>query len=153
MTKFILLISFIILTLSSNAKVWTFDDCISYAFKNNLNLKIQQNNLLISDLNVSESKWSMAPTVNASANSNFDMRRSTNQNNDISAGPSYSVGTNIYASMNLFSGFRTINNIKAHHYLKNAEEQNTEDQKRRLYLQILNLFTDIIYQKGLIVIA
>lgn len=48
---------------------WSLEACINYAKENNISIKRQRLNIDLAEKNLSESKYSFAPTLNASANS------------------------------------------------------------------------------------
>ena len=47
-----------------NTKVWTLRECVDYALDNNLTIQRTLYGIEGSEVNVKQSKWSMAPTLN-----------------------------------------------------------------------------------------
>jgi len=66
---------------------WTLERCIDHALQQNIDLKIQQNMNEKAAYNHQQSQWGLLPSVNGWGNSNFDFRRSTNQNTKLRRAP------------------------------------------------------------------
>lgn len=154
----LMLVSFIFLLFSQtsfpqNKKEWSLADCINYGMSHNLGLKINQNSGEKQDLDYKQSKWQLAPSINGWGNGNLNLRRSTDQNNQISSGNSYSMSYGLTASLNLFSGLSRINRISAMKFNSLAYNETTKQQENILYLDIVKLFSQTIFDKQQVTIA
>lgn len=132
---------------------FTLSDCMEHALKENIQLKKQLNNQQIAQYQREESQWDLAPSISGGASSNLNFGRGTDQNNDIQSGTSYSVGYRISGSLTLFAGLKKINTIAARKYIELAYHETTQKQINNLYLQIVDLYTQILYQKELVKVA
>ena len=142
-----------LLVTAQGTKPLTLMDCIEQALKENIQLKIQLNNQQIAQYDREQSQWNLAPSISGGANSSVNFGRGTDQNNDIQSGTSYSVGYGISGSLTLFGGLKKINTIAARKYIELAYHETTQKQINALYLQIVDLYTQILYQKELIKVA
>ncbi|HPG73697.1 MAG TPA: TolC family protein, partial [Bacteroidales bacterium] len=106
MKQIIFIIVFLVCFLKAGQaqEAWTLEQCIDHALQQNIDLKIQKNLNEKAAYNRQQSQWGLLPSVNGWGNSNFDFRRSTNQNNQITSGTTYNMNYGISASLNLFSG-------------------------------------------------
>jgi outer membrane protein len=138
---------------SKDEKEWNLADCINYGMSHNLGLKINQNSGEKQDLDYKQSKWQLAPSINAGGNGNLNLRRSTDQNNQISSGNAYSMNYGVTASLNLFSGLSRINRISAMKFNSLAYSETTKQQENILYLDIVKLFSQTIFDKQQVSIA
>jgi outer membrane protein len=138
---------------AQESAMWTLEKCINQALEQNIDLKIQQNLEQKAVYDRRQSQWDMVPSLNGWGNSNFDFRRSTNQNNDISSGTTYNVGYGVSSSMNLFAGFTSWNTIAANRYNEMACGEETKLASNTLKIAIINLFSKVIYQQALVKVA
>ena len=125
----------------------TFEACVQMAYNRNLDVKLSQNKIRASKLNVLGSYLNLAPSVSGGASNSIDFNRSTDQNNQVTSGTSYSVNYSVGASLTLFNGFTKLNAICANKYL---QKMNIEAHNRlyiELYLSIADKFTAILYTK------
>lgn len=144
---------FILSKMGTAQENWTLDQCIEHALQQNIDLKIQQNLEQKAVYDRRQSQWDMVPSLNGWGNSNFDFRRSTNQNNEISSGTTYNVGYGVSSSMNLFAGFTSWNTIAANRYIEMACTEETKLAVNTLRIDITNLFAKVVYQQALVNVA
>ncbi len=135
---------------AQEANVFTLNDCISRALSENIELKIQRNREKQAMYDRQRSQWQLAPSVNGSGSSSLNLRRSTNQNNEIASGTTYNVGYGISSSLTLFSGLTQMNTIAAHHYNELVYKQSTQYSANKLYLKIIESFSTALYQKAMV---
>lgn len=136
-------------------ELWSLDDCIDYALKNNINLKQQELTTQLNDIQVFQSYTNLAPSWNANSSISQNRGRSINLvTYDFveEVNKSFSLSTQV--NMTLFSGFKNWFQIK-----KSANElqksiYDLESSKNDLissialnYLQIL--FNKELYQSAL----
>lgn len=136
-----------------NNREWSLSDCVNYGMEHNLNLAISDNLLRKEKISYQQSIWQIAPSVNGWSDANLNLNRSTDQNNQISSGSTYSANYGISASLNLFNGFSTLNQISAMKFNKLAYAQQNERQKNLLYIEILKDFALASYNKQQVKIA
>lgn len=132
---------------------WTLERCIDHALQQNIDLKIQQNMNEKAAYNHQQSQWGLLPSVNGWGNSNFDFRRSTNQNNQITSGTTYNMSYGVSASLNLFSGFTAMNSIAASRFNELAVRESSKIAENTLITAVTELFSQVLFQKNLVDIA
>lgn len=153
MKHFIIIVISVFVSFLASAQetvVFTLDDCVSRALAENIDLKIQKNSARKAMLDRQRSQWRLAPSLSGYGSSSLDLRRSTNQNNEISSGTTYNLGYGISSSLTLFSGLTKMNTIAALKYNELAYNESTQYSANQLYLQIIESFTTALYQKAMV---
>lgn len=138
------------LVFGQDKTVFSFQDCLNRAIAENIDLKIKRNIAAQMHLDEQRNYWQFAPTINGGAGSSLNLRRSTNQNNEISSGRTYNVNYSVGSSLTLFRGFSRINAIAAQRYLHLAFKESTQYALNMLYINLLQNYTEIVIQKSLL---
>ena len=153
MKHFFIVVTSVLISVLATAQdtvVFTLDDCVSRAMAENIDLKIQKNQERKAMLDRQKSQWQLAPSIGGWGSGSLDLRRSTNQNNEISSGTTYNIGYGLSSSLTLFSGLTQINTIAALKYNELVYNESTQYSANQLYLQIIQQFTTAIYQKAMV---
>jgi outer membrane protein len=138
---------------AQDAEIWTLDRCIAHALENNSSIKIAHNQYRKSEYDHAEAIWSLAPSINGWSNSSIDFQRSTNQNNQIESGTTYNIFYGLSSSLSVFAGFTRQNSIAAKKLYKNAVNESTKLTEMLIELDIITLYSQVLYQKSLMAIA
>ena len=133
-------------------QIWSLEDCIDYALKNNISLKQSELNIELNKNEYFQSKMKLLPTVNISNSFNNNRGRYINPfTNQFDEEVSSSLNLSYNSNFSLFNGFKNINQIKkaANESLKSIYDlesaQNDLISSIALsYLQIL--FNEELYQ-------
>jgi outer membrane protein len=151
MKKYILSFAllFAVLCLQAQTK-WTLRQCVDYAVQNNIDLRRQSLGVNRAEINLSTSKNSRLPDLNASIGQNFSFGRSTLQNNTSesvnTSRTSFSIGTEIP----IFTGFRIPNQIKADEFSLQAATEGLRKATENLELQVASLFLEVLLNKEIL---
>lgn len=152
----------LVLTASSLAqndeskKKWTLEQCISYAYDNNITIKQQQLSVKSGENSLLQSKLKLAPSVNASSNYNIDFGRTENRVGNVVSiedNTTQQFGASIRASMPLFEGFGNLNTIKRQQSDLQAAILNIEKTKNDIALNITSLYLQILFNQELLKVA
>jgi len=129
-------------------KIWTLEECIGYSVKNNISIKRQLLQTEISQNNLTQSKFDLAPSLNGSANHTWGWGYSFNNNyQQVSKSSDGNIGLN--SSITVFSGLQKINTIKMNKYDFLSSVQNLEKIKNEISLNIASGYLQILYTKEL----
>jgi outer membrane protein len=155
MKKFLILIltCFIVPQVSvfSQQKVWSLEECIRYAIDNNIQIKQQviltkgqQNALDLAKLN-------LLPTINGQASNNFSFKRTFNQQ-IFQTSNKNGVTDQLYfgGSLNLFNGLQNANTIKKDQYQLLASQQDLQSIKDNIALTVALDYLQILLNKELV---
>ncbi|WP_282067766.1 TolC family protein [Olleya namhaensis] len=136
------------------SKVWSLEDCITYAIENNITVKEAALNKSIAEIDYSKAKSSRLPNLFGSASQSFS---SGNTIDPITS--SYvtdqinSTNVGINSSMTLFQGNQISNQIKQNKLLLEQRVFLEEVEKNNIELNILEVYLQTLYSKESIAIA
>jgi len=147
----ILLLLFIPLALSAQ-KRWSLEECIRYAWDNNLTIKQQEIAVEQSVNNVLQSKLQYVPTFNASVSHSMNWGRSVNMQDlqIIENKLSQSTSASMRASINLFEGFQKENDLKSKKILYEISLQNVGRIKNQISVEISRAYLQILLAKAIL---
>lgn len=156
MRKKILILSILIWCIGyANAqKKWSLEECINYAFENNIQIKQSQINTETNKVDLLQKKMNILPSISASSS------------HMINYGNKFDIYTNLYtkgtvksdnfslsSNMNLFSGFQQINSIKQSAYELKASKYNSDKIRNDMAIAITGYYLQILYSKELVDVA
>lgn len=133
---------------------WTLDSCIHYALENNLTIKRQVLTSQNSEIQYKQKKYSLLPSLNATAGYNvgfgrvLDQSTYTFQNNTTQ---SANVGVN--SQTPLFEGFAKRNSIKKSKLDYEASLADLDKTKNDISLQLANQYLQILYCQELLAVS
>ena len=146
MRKKILILSILIWCIGyANAqKKWSLEECINYAFENNIQIKQSQINTETNKVDLLQKKMNILPSLSASSS------------HMINYGNKFDIYTNLYtkgtvksdnfslsSNMNLFSGFQQINSIKQSAYELKASKYNSDKIRNDMAIAITGYYLQI----------
>jgi outer membrane protein len=138
----------------SGQKIWKLEDCIQYAFDNNLQIKQQALNTEYNSNLLLRSKVNLAPNLNAGTGYGISWGRALDEttykyeNQRI-----MSANTNVSSSLTLFSGLQQYNTIKQNEFNLLASQQDLEKLKNEISLLIAAGYLQILFNTELLGIA
>jgi outer membrane protein len=145
---------FLAATSASTQKVWTLEDCINYAFDNNLDIKKQVLNVELNKAQVLQSALIMLPSINANGTNiwNYGMTvdRYTNQ---FATSTVRSNNFNMSANMTLFNGLTLINSYQQNKINLLASNYDMDVLKNNISLTVAGYYLDILFNMELLDVA
>jgi outer membrane protein len=138
------------LEISAQRKIWTLEDCISYAVTNNIGLKRQRLQNETAEANLLKSRMDILPNLNFGSDARVGFGRSIDPVTNLitfkqNLSNSYSLSTNI----NLFNGFATLNTIAANKFMLKAGLENEKVARNTLIIDIMGAYYQVLYTRGL----
>ncbi len=135
-------------------KVWTLDECVSYAIENNLQLNDFELNTASNKETYRQSIRNILPIINGFADYTINFGRSINpEDNSFVNTEFFSNNYSLQSSFDLFQGFQKVNTIKASKFLYKATQQESLQQKYLLAFRVMSAYYDIQFIRGLIDIS
>lgn len=130
-------------------KAWTLNQCIEYARQNNLQVKMEEISVEQAEGNLTQSKWDLAPAVNAGLSHSMSWGRSVNlQTLEIIKNKrSMSTSGNLSASATLFSGFSKQNSIKSNSTSLQIAKEQVEKVKNDITIQITRAYLQLLLSR------
>lgn len=151
MKKTIILCCLLIATMGIYAQgKWTLRQCVEYAIENNVDLRIEALNVKSSEIDLSTSKNSRLPDLNANVGQNFNFGRSTLTNNVTESVNSSNTTFGVSTSLPVFTGFKIPNQIKMDELNLKAATEGLKKAKENLELQVVSLYLDILFKKEIL---
>ncbi len=136
---------------SQDKKVWTLQDCIDYALKNNLDVKRNLLNVKSSEINLNQAKFQMMPTFNAGSSFGYNWGRSIDPTTnlfDTQRINSFNINGN--TSLLLFNGFRLFNTYRQSSVENEAAMEDFNRAKNDVILNVITLYTSVIFNQELL---
>ena len=139
----------------SGQELWTFEQCIRYAFDNNIRLKQQELEVEFAENNLLQSKINLLPNLNASGNFNSSKGKVLDQNTFtvVDGATVNSLTANIGSSVTLFKGLQQKNAIDRNRFSLLASIQDVEKLKNDLTLNIASSYLQILYAQEQLAVA
>jgi outer membrane protein len=129
----------------STAKTWTLMECIEYAYKNNIQVKQSELNVMTDEINLRQSQFNRLPNLTASTSVTNSVGRSIDPftnliiNQDINS-QNYSANSNI----TLFNGFGQTSAIQRNRANLDKSRYDLEDAKNTTALNISSYYLNIL---------
>lgn len=153
MKKFYIALALLFTVSLSAQEKWTLRQCIDHAIENNIEIKQQELQVKNSELNLSTSKNSILPNLNASAGYGFSFGQYTNRttNTNITTNASdLSMGVN--SSMPLFTGLKIVNQVKQNKLELKAATEGLKKAKENLELQVTSYFLESLFKHEILAV-
>ena len=128
---------------------WTLQQCIDYARQNNLQVKMEEIGVEQAQNIAKQSKWDIAPSVNAGLSHSMSWGRSVNlQTLEIIKNKrSMSTSGSLSASATIFQGLSKTNTIKSNMTSLKIAEQQVEKVKNDITIQITRAYLQLLLSR------
>ncbi len=132
-------------------KQWTLEECINYAYDNNLNIKQSQLNVDAADKDVLQSKLNLAPSLNASVSQNFGWGRAPDpQTNIYATQQTQRSFFNLSSDVTLFNGLQQLNNMRKMQFDFLASKYDSDKIRNDISLNIAASYLLILFNLELV---
>lgn len=152
--SFVPVIVIVLVTFGINVtaqKLWTLEECINYAFENNLNIKQSVLNVESSNRDVLQSKLNIAPSLNASVSQNFGWGRSPDpQTNIYKTQQTQNTFFNISSDVTLFNGLQQVNSVRKSQFDYLADKYDSDKIRNDISLNIAASYLSILFNIELV---
>lgn len=149
----IILSGFNLITYSQNRQ-WTLEECIAYAFENNISIKQSELDLELADLNKRDAVGNFLPSLNASAMNAWNTGLTQNVTTGVlqtqtTRNSSYSIT----AGISLFNGLKNLRQHQRAELNKLASQYNLDKMKDDIALMVANSYLQILLNKANLEVA
>ncbi|MFI5134221.1 MAG: TolC family protein [Chitinophagales bacterium] len=146
-----LIITFIfILTLTNSysQKLWTLEECVTYAKENNIQIKKAQLSQQLSEYSVLQSKMNFFPGITANTGYYFNFGKTIDPTTNLFVTQNTKTNTlSINGNLGLFNGFQRWNALKQSQFDLLASQANTQNVENNIELYVVGGFLNIVYAK------
>ena len=144
-----------VLQLSAQETVWTLEQCLLYAYENNITLKQELLNVDRAENNLLQSKINLLPDLNASGSHNSAKGRVWDNTtaNFVEGSAVNSLSGQIGSGVVLFNGLQKKNTVDKNKFFLLSSIQNVEKLKNNLSINITLFYLQIIHAQEQLAIA
>jgi len=147
----ILLSSFSTMGQEKAQEPWSLEQCIKYAFDNNIQIKQQLLYVKSGEGNLFQSKMGLIPSLNATGNQSYNYDRAIGySNNQPINGDLKNTSLSLSANVSLFKGLQKYNTIKQYEFDLLATASDVEKIKNNVALSVASAFLQILYSEELV---
>lgn len=149
MKKFLFFVTVMIFsTFCFGQKLWSLQDCLSYAQENNLDIKRAFLDVESSKKNLFQSKVALLPNLNGSASETRSYGRNYDSVSDqIVSDNIKSNNFGISSSVSLFNGFQNINTIRKNNFDYLASKYDAQKVANDISINIVTAYLQVLYNK------
>jgi len=149
---------FLVLILSISTafaqKVWTLEDCINYAFENNIQIKQSKLQIESVQADLKQSKFEFAPSLNGSSSLNYSWGRSIDPvTNTYINTNNMSTSFGVSSGITLFDGFQKFNVVKQNELAYNSSLYDSEKMENDIALQLTGAYLNILFNHEMLMVA
>lgn len=132
-------------------KEWTLEECINYAFENNLTIKQTILNVESANQDLLQSKLNIAPSLNASTSQNFGWGRAPDpQTNIYATQHTQRTFFNINSEVTLFNGLQQVNSVRKAQFDYLASKYDSDRIRNDISLNIAASYLSILFNIELV---
>jgi outer membrane protein len=132
---------------------WSLEECINYAYENNLQIKRQQLNVDYYNNNYNQSKFNVLPNANLGYGHSLNWGGIDQLTNLRSNQNFQSANIGLSSELNIFKGLQTLNDIRQKKYLFLQSKSDLEKTKNDIALAITNSYLQVLFAKELLEVA
>ena len=145
--SFTILFLLVCLSLSSQNKKWTLQECVNYALENNITIQKSKNTLLINEQDIKAAKGNFLPSLNSNISQNLSLG-----NVELFAGTFvdrtfHSTNAGINVSQTVFNGFRNTNIYKQSLLNLETNQLELDRIKDDISLNVANAYLNVLFNK------
>lgn len=124
--------------------LFTLQQCLNIAIKNNLQVKQSNANSQLAGIDLRQAKENLIPSISGSASRDYSQGRSLSSSNTYVNQSQTSDSYGLSASMTLFNGFSLINAIKSASYAYQAGKMNFQAAKDVVTVNVITGYLAIL---------
>ncbi len=131
-------------------KLWTLEECINYAYENNIQIKQSVLNVTSAGNDLTQSKYSLAPSLNATSSYSFGWGRSFDQSANRYANKSIQQSYFLNSQVTLFNGLQLINNVRQKQFDYLSQKYASDKIRNDMSLNIAAAYLLILFNIELV---
>ncbi|MBN2237083.1 MAG: TolC family protein [Bacteroidales bacterium] len=134
-------------------KVWTLEDCINYAFENNIQIKQSKLQIQSVQADLKQSKFDFAPSLNASSSLSYNWGRFVGPDNTYINTQNTSSSYGINSAVAIFEGFQKHNTLKQNELAYSTSLYDSEKMENDIALQLTAAYLNILFNHEMYMVA
>ena len=138
-------------SLTKAQQEWSLQQCIEYALKNNLQVRIAALNNELSKANLDQSKANLLPNLNFGANNTYNFGKTIDRfTNQFANTRVQSINLGLQSQWTLYNGLQNYNTIKQNELNLMGGKYDVERTKNDVSLNIANAYLQILLARELV---
>jgi outer membrane protein len=135
-------------------KAWTLRECVDYALENNITVKQNELSSELADLAVVQNRYALLPSLNASANRNWNFGRTIDPfTNLFTTQQVQSDNISLNTNVTLFSGFQLRNTLKQSQLDYMAGLSDLQKIRNDISLNVISAYLQVLFAKEQLKVA
>ncbi len=135
------------LSVTSQNKIWTLQECVAYALEHNISIKLSENTLLLDEQEIKASKGNFLPSLNAGVGQNLSLG-----NVELFAGTFadrtfHSTNAGFNVSQTVFDGYRNTHLYKQSLLNLETDQFELNRIKDDISLNVANTYLNVLFNK------
>ncbi|MBC8319969.1 MAG: TolC family protein [Bacteroidetes bacterium] len=132
-------------------KLWTLEECIDYAFENNIEIKQSVLSVNAANKDLLQSKYDLAPSLNATTSHSFGWGRSFDESANLYANKNTQQSYfSIVSQVTLFNGLQLINNVRQMQFDHLSEKYASDKIRNDMSLNVAASYLQILFNIELV---
>lgn len=144
-TRYLLFLFLALPKTSAAQEYWDWNRCLEYALSNNIQLKLNEINVALSDIQIRQNKLAFTPTISVTGGGNYAVGRTVDLTTfSFVTQPVQSGQAQFNLSQPLFEGLRNIHALKASQLDFEAARLDNENLRQDISLQVMNAYLNVL---------
>ena len=133
---------------STQGELWTLEECVNYAWENNLTVRTNELNQRQNEINLKEAKFSRLPDLSGRGSVGQQFGRTINPNtNEFTSNDVIGGSMSLNSSVTLYRGGQILNTIKRNELDLKASEYDLEKAKNDIGLTVATNFLNVLLNR------
>ncbi len=134
----------------SQEKSWTFQECVTYALENNLNVKRSELNVKFDEVNLTQSKADLFPNLNLGSQYGINWGRSIDPTTNLFISQRItSLGAQASSSVTVFGGLQKLNTIKQNKINLQGSSSDLDKARNDVTFDVITFYTNVVFNQEL----
>jgi len=134
--------------------IWTLERCINYALENNLDIKRQELQTVLTEKDFNQDKYNLMPSIGAGVEHEVSSGRSLNLETYEWENRSKQQGSaGVRGDLTLFKGLQNYNSIQRGKFLFLSSQADLETMKNEKILTLAAYYLNILFSEELLEVA
>ncbi|MBQ7182248.1 MAG: TolC family protein [Bacteroidaceae bacterium] len=138
---------------AQTAREWSLQECVSYALAHNLNIRQQEDNVQLQQIQLSTARNSRLPNLSGSAGESFSFGRALTADNTYANRNTQNTNLSLGTSVPLITGGQLVHEVGVQRLGLQAAIEDSERMRENVTLQVISAYLECAYQKDMVRVA
>lgn len=145
---FFIFLAFYSIEAAAQQKKWSLEECIDYAIKNNISIKLSALDVRLAKVSISDTKGAFLPTLNGQGSHSWNIGLNQNITTGLLENQTTqftSLGLNM--GVDIYNGLQNINRLKRERLASIAAQYQLTKMQEDIALNVANSYLQILFNK------